>query len=65
MEKQKDKIVEVLTNIEVQRSSTDNLKNSSGVSMIVLAVMGLIVLAAVNLVFYILAKKGLKDRKLI
>ncbi len=36
-----------------------------GVKMIMLAVVGLVVIGAVNIVFFMLAKKTLKDRKLI
>ena len=36
-----------------------------GMTMIMLAVFGVMILFAVNISFYMLAKKTLKDRKLI
>ena len=51
--------------METQRATGENVKNMLGMTMIILAILGVIVLAAVNIVFYMLAKKGLKDRKLI
>ena len=65
MVRQKEKMLEIINRMEGIRSSSEQVKSMMGVTMIVLAILGLVVVAAVNFMFYTLAKKTLKDRKLI
>jgi hypothetical protein len=65
MVRQKEKMFEIINRMEGIRSSSEQVKSMMGVTMIVLAVLGLVGVAAVNFMFYTLAKKTLKERKLI
>lgn len=65
MERQKNTMLEIISRQESQRSASESFKSMMGITMIVLAILGLVVVAAVNAVFYLLARKTLKDRKLI
>lgn len=65
MVRQKEKMFEIINRMEGIRSSSEQVKSMMGVTMIVLAILGLVVVAAVNFMFYTLAKKTLKERKLI
>lgn len=65
MVKQKEKMFEIINRMEGMRSSSEQVKSMMGVTMIVLAILGVVGVAAVNVMFYALAKKTLKERKLI
>lgn len=65
MTRQKEKLFEIINRMEGMRGSSEQVKSMMGVTMIVLAILGVVGVAAVNVVFYTLAKKTLKDRKLI
>jgi hypothetical protein len=65
MTKQKEKMFEIINRMEAMRSSSEQLKSMMGVTMIVLAILGLIGVASANFMFYSMAKKTLKERKLI
>lgn len=60
MMRQKEKMFEIINRMEGMRSSSEQLKSMMGVTMIVLAILGLVGVAAVNFMFYSLAKKTLK-----
>jgi hypothetical protein len=64
MTRHKDNLFNYVASIN-RGDSGEQIKNMLGVTMIVVAVLGLVVLAAVNLAFYMLARKTLKARKLI
>lgn len=65
MEKQKNTIFEAIKKNDDQRTASETLKSMIGVTMIVMACLGLTIIAAANVIFYMMAKKTLKDRKLI
>jgi hypothetical protein len=65
MEKQKNSIFEAIRKNDDQRTAGETLKSMMGVTMIMMALLGLVIVGVVNVAFYMLAKKTLKDRKLI
>jgi hypothetical protein len=65
LDRQKAKILEVMSRQENNGATTADLSSSMNVKYVVLAVVGLASVVAVNAVFFFQTKKTLKDRKLI